>query len=250
MKQQNVFDQMQMTYKERYQKPLTSFYDSLYSYFEMLSKGAVILDLGSGPGTVAEYASNRRYAITVLGIEPSGLIEDSRRLAQELTSNHSPTTYHPQKGSIEDSIAIHHLENTDLDGLALMRSPHEIAKSLGSKEAFFRQIAKLLHYVKPGGLIFIGDPCYAADIRTTPEHHQLELEKTKAFNIKQLGHCEEIHDFFCPSEIINAFEQNNCDLLQFQLHTNPELLDHIQKVVDPAIQRSPIQLYTMLFMIR
>ena len=246
-KMNSIFDNYaNKKYEESFVKPIQRFYaDMAYQLSQRLPKGAKVLDIGAGPGSLAKtLAEQTGLEATIYGFEPSQTHNDGVELSKQLQG--SNIHYIPKQGTITEVKDLFDLQG--IDCIAFPRSSHEIAKSLGSKQIFFQEVEKLLSYLKPFGLLMISDPTYALDIRIEPENHKEEVELARYLLERQIGHSDPVDILFSPLEIISQMEQLGCWLQYYNSHPKQDLLEemHKQKGFE-KLARSPAELYVAIF---
>jgi len=241
------FDQhIEGAYDRRYVKPQKWFYNTMARQLNRFSSNAVVLDVGSGPGSLAKLADEFGHNMTILGVEPSDLVQDGKALARNLEERQSQVTYVPKRGSIEDSQRLHNLKPESLDGVVLMRSAHEIAISRG-REQFVSELRELLSNVKKGGLVIVGDPTYRTDIMLNrTDLYDAEVRLAKEIAEKTIGHSHTVDEFILPQDMIKILSQNgeSGSVEFFETMPQYELIDKM-KERGMEVERSPIEMYVL-----
>lgn len=233
-------------YDQHFVQPIPDFYsDIVFQLAYRLPENALILDIGAGPGSLAKTMSEKTdIKVTIYGLEPSQTHEDGVKLSEQLKD--SNVQYIPKQGTISDVEKLFDLHG--LEGIILSRSSHEIAKSLGGKQEFYSEIKKLMGYLKPSGIILIGDPTYAFDIRLDKETHSEEIELARRILEEKLGHSDSVDTLFSPTEIIQQIEMQNCELRYYNTHANQELLQEMRNYERfKGLTRSPTELFIAIF---
>lgn len=235
-------------YSKRYVAPQAWFYRTMISQLAQLSAGSILLDVGSGPGVIAEYADKGKLSLTILGIEPSRLVQDGIRLSKDLEAQGSTIQYLPKQGSIENSVGLFGLQQSSLDGIIMMRSAHEISKSIG-RNKFILETKRLVSYLKPKGLFFVGDPTFRTDIVTEGEtKHSKEIQLARKVLEGLIGHSHPIEENIHPQRMINILADAGCKrVVFFDSKPNAEVLKEMQKK-DRNITRSPLEMYILVTM--
>ncbi len=235
-------------YNRRFVEPQKWFYNTMVRQLAMLPRISTILDVGSGPGSLAKLAHESvppTQKVTILGVEPSELARDGEALAEELEKAQSHISYKPRKGSIEESGRLHSLTPECLDGIVLMRSAHEIAISRGY-ERFCQDMRRLIAYLKRGGLAIIGDPTYRRDIMLNKsEVYAEELKLAQEIGKERYGHSHTTDEFILADTQVKMLRNQGCDDLIF-LDTMPQF-DLITEMQNRGlnVERSPVEMYIL-----
>jgi len=233
-------------YQEKYVRPQEWFYQTMISQLMELKEGAIVLDLGAGPGTLAKLADEAGLKLNILGVEPSDLVKDGEELAERLTKKKSGTNYMPLQGSMEEAGSLHSLEPSSLDGIVMMRSAHEIAKSIG-KEKFKEALKKLAIYLKPEGSFYIGDPTFREEIvKDSSGKFDEEVKLSHKVLEGLIGHSHPVEELISPEEMKSILSEAGYPNLDFfDSMPNEELLEEMRKL-DSTIDRSPLKLYVIV----
>ncbi|MFH1290015.1 MAG: class I SAM-dependent methyltransferase [Nanoarchaeota archaeon] len=233
-------------YDKRYVEPQKWFYDTMARQLGRFPTAALVLDVGSGPGSLAKLADESGHRISLLGVEPSDLVQDGEALARELEERQSGVRYAPKRGSIEESQRLHDLKPGSLDGIVLMRSVHEIAISRG-RQRFVEDMRKLSSNLKKDGLIVVGDPTYRTDImRNQTGLYDEEVRVAIEIAEETLGHSHTVNEFIEPHDVIKLLSEDcGCHSVEF-FNTLPQYA-LIEKIREKGleVERSPVEMYVL-----
>jgi SAM-dependent methyltransferase len=233
-------------YKKRYEEDQIWFYNSMVSQLKKLQPKSVLLDIGSGPGTIARFASERKLSLKILGVEPSNLVNDGINLSIRLVEEKNQVKYTPKKGGITETRNLFNLKNESIDCIILMRSAHEIVKTIGYIN-FKIELKKLIKLLKRNGLIMIGDPNYRIDImKNKSETYKEEVELAREINEELIYHSHPVTELIPAERIINLLAEFGCDdVIYYDSRPNLSLLAKLRKI-KPSIKRSPLDMYVLV----
>lgn len=193
------FDSQVETYWDNYVASNWVFYQEIQEHMResLQGKHTIGLDIGAGPGVAALLADNANLETTIVGIEPSQLHDDGIQLAKSLRVKDSKTTYLPMKCGMDNMVS----KKPFFDYVTLLRSSHEIAESLGSKDAFYELLKTVTTLIRPSGVMIIAEPQYAPDITHDPSNHGPIIEDIKRFQKDKIGHSHEPQDYIMHEQM-------------------------------------------------
>ncbi|MBU1975378.1 MAG: class I SAM-dependent methyltransferase [Nanoarchaeota archaeon] len=240
----NVFNELSGDdYRERFQEPEQQFYAAITSQLACYPVKSTILDIGTGPGTIAELANAAGLELDILGIEPSNLVDD----AAELAKQEGKVLYTPKKGDMMQAPTAFELTLGSLHGLTLLRSAHEIAKSMGGKTAFYNGLGNLLQYSAIGGQVIIADPCYAPHIRVDIEGNQEIIRATREILDELINHSDPPENLFSPRELIMAMGDLGCEIAYIQSIPAQNIPPLLEQKYGITVSRSPKEFFVARF---
>ena len=128
-------------YWKKFFKNDKEFYTSIQSHvLKHISDGNSIgIDIGAGPGIGARIFANLGFKTKLTGFEPSKTSLDGEKLSKELIDIESPVEYYSEKNGIA---GINTPQENSVDYILILRSSHEIAESLESKDSFFKELSR------------------------------------------------------------------------------------------------------------
>ena len=205
-------------YADNYEKPHKGFYDDVAEQcFRYTPEGGLLLDIGTGPASLERSLCAYDVGFDIIAVEPSDTVYDAEKEKFDFS-------YTVKRGSMSDVLDLFSLES--LDTIALPRSPHEIAKSMGSRTRFWEELDGLASYLKDGGHVVFADPMYNPVVAHDPGRFSYELDQVKEHNIATIGHNDIIEDMFSPLEVMEKMGSVGFSPLYLQVHDKS---DHLRR---------------------
>ncbi len=223
------FNEMDGTeYNERFVRGDTEFYDLVIEHLkEFFSPEAVagrwgmtaeyarqrrlsllphVIDIGSGTGVLAELFHEAGIDASIQGYEPSELGKTRPRIPGEgygLRGSPTPPGYVSVLYQSE-SLGMQDIPNERYKyygGVVfILKAAHEIALSLGSKEAFGKELDRMTTQLEKKRYAVIGDVQFTKRIREDPEQYADVIAACRAIDDVRIGHSHP------PEEFIDEYE--------------------------------------------
>lgn len=195
------FDALPPTAYEDFVRTEQDFYRLVEEHLNtFVPDNALALAIGAGPGTEARLLDALEKRTILHGLEPSHLHEAGCATRDYLREKGSGVTYTPWKVGIEDIDSIGLLSES-VDLILLLKAAHEIALSVGGKEAFKNHLERATVYLKKNGVLIIGDVQYARRIREDPQAHASLVQTIRTIDEQRIHHSHPPHEFIDEDEI-------------------------------------------------
>jgi hypothetical protein len=198
------FDVHRGSYWNNYFNRDREFYETVKSHLDAhIGHDTRGMSLGAGPGCEAVLLHDIGKRTHLWGIEPSQTHFDGEELSQKLREDDSSVMYTPRQVDMSQAGEFCELDQQSLDYILIIRSLHEIAESLGSKEQLRQELIIFLDYVKRGGKLVLGDVQYNDEISRNSQEHQRVIEEVKRYQRETIGHCHDPQDYIREEELQN-----------------------------------------------
>jgi len=228
-------------YWERYFEKDRKFYDTIKNHIAAaLSMGkSAGMDIGAGPGVGAKLLDDLNIKTIIYGYEPSETSADGTVFAEELRLKNSTVEYRPIHCGMEK---IQTPENDSLDYILALRTAHEIAESMNSRDKFFNELCRLLGGLKKQGSIIIAEPQFSDSFASQPEM----LKLIQAYKQEKIGHSHVPSDYITDIEMKKHMEEAGLNLINENIIPDEKLLDYLVEQ-GFILKESPCYFYVQTF---
>ena len=203
------------------------------------------IDLGAGPGVAAMLAFEANIKSTIFGYEPSDTHEDGVRLAAELTDSNDLNCYCPINEGIEKFI-VDDYKCVPISFITALRSCHEMADSVGSKDRFFQLLSKVTSLLVGGAPLIVGEPQYTEEITSNPEDYSDLIWEVQQYQMEVIKHCHVPLDYFTNGDMKLRMKGLGLELVREDISENNEVLEGLQRR-GLDLQESPCLFYVQTY---